>query len=349
MLYVENGIIRNNYGPVRLVGVQYGGIDRGIRDVWSYAREHSTLIKEYGLNVVRLPFLWNGMETSSSKSEFSYDYSYMTAYVSAARIFTSKKLYVIVDAHTVETAEGTSGLSNFLSVNASNFRFDGDFFAETNTSSAREHLKWLWLELTSFKLSDGYCLRDDPYIAGYDILNEPHRSALSESGTFDERQELHEQWYKIQDYIISYIRKTGDQHVFFCEETPWAETAVFMNRTLKDSNVMYAVHFYRGLDLATQKVVNNNIDYLQTQFFGSWGLCNKKQIFPNVPFMITEFGHLYDNVEGDEKEIWIQNALRLFKEGGLGGRIWFMMGCTSDGYIWSKGTFVQDLQESLAS
>ena len=222
-------------------------------------------------------------------------------------------------------------------------------FADTSTSSAREHLKGLWLELASFKLLDGYCLRDDPYVAGYDILNEPHHNILTESGTADERQELHERWYDIQDFIIFSIRKTGDSHVFFCEETPWAGTAIFMNRTLEDENVAYTLHFYRGLDLTTQSVVNNTLDYLRTQFFGSWGLCNKRQMFPNVPFLITEFGHLYDNVEGDEKEVWIQNAQQVFKEGELEGWIWFTMGSTSDGYIWSKGTFVQDLQRSLAS
>jgi hypothetical protein len=348
MLRVENGTIRNNCGPVLLVGVHYGGIDCGIRDVWSYADEHSTLIKEYGFNIVRLPFSWNSMENSSNKDEFSYDYSYMTAFLSAVRIFTSKKLYVIIDDHTVETAEDTSNLSNFLSVNASNFRFEGDFFADTTTSSASEHLKRLWLELTGLKLSDGYCLRDDPYIAGYDILNEPHDSILTESGTADERQELHERWYEMQDYIISSMRQTGDSHIFFCEETPWAGTAIFMNRTLEEKNVVYTLHFYRGLDLTTQSVVNSTIDYLRTQFLGSWGLCNKRQMFPNTPFMITEFGNLYDNLEGDEKEVWIQNALQLFKEGELGGWIWFMMGSTSNGHMWSKGTFVQDLQKSLA-
>jgi len=308
MLRVEKGTIRNDYGSLQLVGVQYAGVNSGMPDVWSYAPEHSLLIKDYGFNVVRLPFSWNWMEISSNKSEFSYDYSYMTAFVSAARIFTSRRLYVIVDCHTVESAECTSSLGNFLSINQADYRFEGDFFADTSTSSAREHLKRLWLELASFKLLDGYCLRDDPYVAGYDILNEPHHSILTESGTADERQELHERWYGIQDYIISSMRKTGDSHVFFCEETPWAGTAIFMNRTLEDENVVYTLHFYRGLDLTTQSVVNNNLDYLRTQFFGSWGLCNKRQMFPNVPFLITEFGHLYDNVEGDEKEVWRQSC-----------------------------------------
>lgn len=350
MLRVDNDTIRNGNGSVQLVGVQYAGVNSGMPDVWSYAPEHSLLIKDYGFNVVRLPFYWNWMEISSNKSEFSYNYSYMTAFVSAARIFTSRRLYVIVDCHTVESAECTSSLGNFLSINQANYRFEADFFADTSTaSSAREHLKRLWLELTSFKLLDGYSLRNDPYVAGYDILNEPHHNILTESGTADERQELHERWYGIQDYIISSMRKTGDSHVFFGEETPWAGTAIFMNRTLEDENVAYTLHFYRGLDLTTQSVVNNTLDYLRTQFFGSWGLCNKRQMFPNVPFLITEFGHLYDNVEGDEKEVWIQNAQQVFKEGELEGWIWFTMGSTSDGYIWSKGTFVQDLQRSLAS
>jgi len=351
MLRVDNGTIRNGYGSVQLVGVQYSGITsaRALPDVWSYAPDHSLLIKDHGFNVVRLPFYWNWMEISSNKSEFSYDYSYMTAFVSAARIFTSKRLYIIVDAHTVESAECTSSLGNFLSINQSNYRFEGDFFADASTLSAREHLKRLWLELTCLKLSDGYCLRDDPYVAGYDILNEPHHSILSESGTAEERQELHEQWYEIQDYIICSMRKMGDKHVFFCEETPWAQTAFFMNRTLEDNNVVYTLHFYRGLNLAEQNVANNTIEFLRKEFFGRWGLCSKKLDFPNVPFLITEFGNLYDNVEGDEKEVWIQNALQVFKEGELEGWIWFMMGSRSDGYIWSQGTFVQDLQKSLAS
>lgn len=305
-LSVEGNTIRDDVGPLFLVGCNSRGTARnpliGWDDFWSLAEYDAKTIKGYGFNVVRLAATyWARLEISQSPDEFVYDMEYLEHMKTAIRAFNEEGIYVILDMHTYETIEGMAPLANFVPIADNGISFASEFFKDTGSTSAREHLKRLWL-----LLSDTF--KDWSGIAGYDILNEPHKSGP------ESFQEIADHWWDIVDYVTAAIRANGDNHVIFVNFSPSAQSAQWMSRKLNDTNTVYEPHWYRGLGGNDfQDVINSDIEYLRDTFGSGDTQISTKMAYFDVPFIVGELCCTYHELSY-EKEVWLNNSLTVFRE-----------------------------------
>jgi aryl-phospho-beta-D-glucosidase BglC (GH1 family) len=301
-LYVEGKIIRNENEPFFLVGCNVRGqaynpkTDGKYDDWYSYRYQDADNIKSYGFNTIRLVTYWECIEISNSPSEFSYDENYIDLIQQTVEAYNEKGIYVIIDLHE----HGSSNeLGKFVPTLGSDTDFADAFYSDASPTSAREHLKRLWL-----KLSENF--KDISGVAGYDLCNEPHRS----SGPLS-FQQVADYWFDIADYVISALRDVGDNHIVFVNFSPWARYAGFMSRKLNDDNVLYSPHFYQGHGLEAQTVAYNDYVSLQNDFEND---INSKMTEFNVPFVMEEQGFgVRIIIEGDEYDIWLKNSITIHK------------------------------------
>jgi len=305
-LYVEKYVIGSQTGPFFLIGCNIRGQafnpkTNGRYDDWyTYRYSDAANIKSYGFNVIRLIAYWECIETSQSPSEFTYDDEYIEKIRQTVEAYSANNIYVIIDLHQHGSV---NELGKFIPTLGCDTDFADEFYSDSSPTSAREHLKQLWLGLSeTFKNYSG--------IAGYDICNEPHRSYGSLSN-----QQVADCWFDIADYVIDGLRGVGDNHVVFVDFSPWSRYAGFMSRKLNDDNVVYCAHFYQGINATDVTVLYNDYSQLQSAFEKD---INAKMAEFNVPFVMEEqgFGGFKINEE-DERDIWLRNAITIHKTSSL--------------------------------
>jgi hypothetical protein len=245
------------------------------------------------------------METSQSPQQFTYDPAYIQHIVDTVNAFSDQGIYVILNLHKTPQLGDMTALSKFVPWSGGGDDFADAFYADEGPYSAREHLKQAWLELSSQ-------FKDSTTVAGYDLLNEPHHS-----GTLS-AQTVSDQWMKMADYIIAALRLKGDKHIAFVEPAPW-ETFQFMTKPLADTNVVYEMHFYRGLDMTCDPpaVANTDLDYLRVQARSGFSYCNVP-VALNLPILLGEYGGMYwtagDILPNTPQESYLYNVLSTFHE-----------------------------------
>lgn len=182
-------------------------------------------IKMAGFNVVRIPVWWGQFYDLNNTSESGWR---KDAFTQLDRIVNSaalKKIYVIIDMHgavggqSLNISTGQKGLNIYWS----------DTAAARSTAS-------MWK-----KIADHY--KDNPYIAGYDLLNEP-----------DPRPNKETAWSGIYTKIIinaydelyKNIRSVDKNHTIFIEDTfyKWNLDMLPDPTTMGWTNVAYEAHVY---------------------------------------------------------------------------------------------------------
>jgi len=314
-------------------------------DRLQYVSRDAEIFRKIGLNCVRLPVHWDTFEVSSSPSDFVYDETVINQSVQAANIFSRANLYVIFDVHRWHIPTNLShiqNLKNFLPL-GSDYHFAETFLVDTSPTSGREHLARLWLKLSTR-------LKANPKIV-YNILNEPKLSADSALPP-ETQQKL---WREnVMAYVVHKLRNTaGDWHPIAYETMPHSRIDL-MTALLKDFNTFYAPHFYSGTKpgwqydppLRGHQVTNNDYSFLLSSFQSRVGIF--MQNFPFACVHIQEFGALYNNQIGDEKDVWIQNAIKVFKQYPLVGWLYWNWFIQKDGTQANEGTWLQRLQASLS-
>jgi len=305
-LYVENNVIRSETGPFFLIGCNVRGeaynpkTDGRYDDWYTYRYLDAGNIKSYGFNAIRLITYWELIETSQTPGEFDYNDEYIEKILQTVEAYNQNNIYVIIDLHQHGSMDE---LGKFVPTLGSDTDFADRFYSDTSPTSAREHLKRLWLKLSErFKNCSG--------VAGYDICNEPHRSSGSLSN-----QQVADYWFDIADYVIAALRAAGDNHMVFINFSPWSRYTGFMNRKLNDDNVVYCAHFYQGINEADLTVQYNDYSQLQSAFEED---IKSKIVEFNVPFVLEEQGFGgYKINEGDERDIWLKNAMTIHKTNSL--------------------------------
>lgn len=300
-LYVEGNIIRNETGPFFLVGCNvrgqaYNPVDGTYDDWWTYRESDATRMEALGFNTIRLPCYWERIETSQSPSEFTYDDEYIEKIRETVETYNLHGIYVIIN---LGQHGSVNELGKFIPTLGNDTDFADAFYSDTSPTSAREHLKRLWLRLSE-------TFKDYPGVAGYDICNEPHHSSGSLSN-----QEVADLWFDMADYVIGALRANGDNHIIFVNLSPWARYTGFMSRKLNDNNVVYCPHFYYGINAADLTVQYNDYSNLQSDFENN---VNAKMVEFNVPFIMEEQGFGgYTINEGDDRDVWLKNAIAIHK------------------------------------
>lgn len=282
-------------------GEQYNPIRDGKYADWRNAEIDATRMEDLGFNTIRLLIFWELIEISQSPSEFTYNATYIELIRQTVETFNTHNIYVILDLHE---HGAVNELAKFIPTGGDDTHFADAFYTETSTSSAREHLKRVWLRLSEV-------FKDYSGVAGYGILNEPH----SCSGSSLSNQEVSDYWFGIADYVITALRAAGDKHIAFVNFTPWSRYTGFMSRKLNDDNVVYEEHFYYGINANDCTVANNDYVWLEEHFISD---VNAKVTELNIPFIMGEqgFGGLAIH-EGDDRDIWLKNVLTISKQSSM--------------------------------
>ncbi|MGA2239457.1 MAG: cellulase family glycosylhydrolase [Candidatus Bathyarchaeia archaeon] len=293
--------VESQGSPLFLVGANVRGeafnpIRDGKLDDWyTYRVQDAQNIRSYGFNVIRLVTYWEQLETSTSPTLFSYNNSYLQQLVQTVQTYNQYGVYVYIDLHE---HGALNTLGKFIPIVGNDVTFGDAFYNDTSASSAREHLRQLWLMLSG-------TFRDDSGVIGYGICNEPHHS-----GSLTDQQ-VANYWFDIADYVIGSLRSVGDSHIVFVNFAPYSQTTKYMSRKLNDNNVVYEVHFYYGIDTGSNTLVNNDYNWLLTQFNTS---VKPRLVQFGVPYIIGEFGFETHQVSpGDGMDIWIKNVLTILK------------------------------------
>lgn len=305
-LYVEGIAIRNENGPLFLLGCNIRGqaydpqTDGRYDDWYTYRVLDAANIKSYGFNTVRLLVYWECVEISKSSREFVYDNAYIEKIRQTIEAYNQQGIYVIV---CLNEHSSVNVLGNFVPTLGNDADFADAFYSDTSSTSAREHLKCLWL-----KLSEAF--KDNAGVAGYDICNEPHRSVGSSSD-----QQIADFWFEMAGYVIHALRTVNDNHIVFVNFSPWARYAGFMTKRLEDNNVVYEPHFYYGIDTNDLTVSNNDQNWLKQQFDTYIGNVMSEL---DAPFACGEQGFGGNKVNLDDaRDIWLENTLNVSRANPL--------------------------------
>jgi hypothetical protein len=326
MLYVNGTTITNSGGPIFLLGCNVRGIaynpavDGRYDDWYTYRYQDARNIRAFKFNTIRLLVYWECLEISTGPDKFSFNNTYIDLIRQTVEAYNKEGTYVILNLHEHASADV---LNRFLPTLGSDTDFADAFYSDTSNTSAREHIKSLWLKMSeTFKNCTG--------VAGYDILNEPHHS----SGSLSDKQ-VSDLWFDISDYVISALRAEGDNHIVFIEFCPAARRTDYMSRKLNDSNVVYEPHFYYGINTSDLSVLNNDYYWLKEQFDAK---VNAKMLDFGVPFIMGEqgFGDIQINVN-DSRDIWLKNVLTIQKTSPLMKGWLYWCYATYDGTPQPKG------------
>jgi len=172
------------------------------------------IIKDLGANVVRIGFrLWQ-----IEKKPYTYSEESLRHLDDTIAKFGENGIYVILDLHAAgqNTLRHNNEYGNIL----------------WDDNKLQDRVAALW-----GILAERY--RDNPYIAGYDIINEPQAPT---------KRILHSFYQK----VIDKIREKDKRHILFIEWNLYKTKDILFGGKYDDSNIVLSVHFYRPSKFAQQ-------------------------------------------------------------------------------------------------
>jgi hypothetical protein len=190
-------------------------------------------------------------------------------------------IYLILDLHAAPGGQG-----NDLNIS------DRDGSKPSLWQSEADQLKTIALWK---KLAGRY--KDEPWIGGYDILNEPNWGFTD---TLNDRNGLNEKWNgplkKLMQEITTAIRQVDKNHLIIIEGNGWGNNYSGILPTW-DNNIVLSFHKYwnynRQQDI--QKILDTRNTY-------------------NVPVWLGE--------TGENSNVWFTEAVRLLEENNIGWSMW---------------------------
>lgn len=232
------------------------------RDNWITTRDWDNM-QALGLNIVRLPILWNVIEDEKKPKTLRADaWYYLDMTIAEAK---KRNMYVILDLHgalggqTGADHTGCSGQNKYWT-----------------TPEYQDRTKWLWEQIaTKYK--------DEPVVAAYDPLNEPWGApgAATEMAT------------RVVE-IYDTIRKIDSKHIVLLPSFQDWNIDVYGNPADKKmTNVAFELHPYPGLfgDRPGDSAYDIHRDWLRCGQSGTGGVCsmNKKITALKTPLLMGEF------------------------------------------------------------
>ncbi|MCJ8008363.1 chitobiase/beta-hexosaminidase C-terminal domain-containing protein [Lederbergia wuyishanensis] len=246
-------------------------------------------IKEAGMNTVRLPFSYFEMLNGDGSLKATA-FDRMDWFIEEA---AKRELYVILDMH------GAPGSQNGKDHSGDTDRPDkGNLFGNKENM---DKTVFLW-----GKIAERY--KDEKWVAGYDLLNEPG------GATGIEQFDFYDQLYKA-------VRAKDKNHMMFIEAI-WEPYHLPKPDLYGWENVVYSYHFY-GWD---------NIDSFTSQkrFTDSKIPMVNEMTNYNVPLLVGEFT-LFNNLQS-----W-DYALKVYEEQGWSFTTWSYK-VTGEGSSWGMYT-----------
>ena len=235
-------------------------------------------MQEMGMSVVRIPFTYMNLIDYNSLELKSNAFTKLDSLISE---FTKRNIYVILDLH------GAFGSQNGQDHSGEVIDDIKDVTFYSNPSYKQKTIS-IWQEIALH-------YKDNPTIAGYDILNEPGEKASLTT-------ERH--WEYFNELYLA-IRSIDSEHIIFIESC-WAPINLPNPNKFNWTNIVYEYHHYpwefekdfEGQILSAKALIN----YIK--------ICDY-----NVPTYIGEFNYF------GEEEGW-KKILNLFNEEGFHYTSW---------------------------
>lgn len=235
--------------------------------------------QQIGLNCIRLPFWYRNFVDENGKF---YDncWERLDWFLEQAE---AREVYVILDFHGAPGSQNGSDHSGRdggdEKLQASEF-----FFGEQETVEKNQELFYeIWEAVAK------HC-KDNPWVAGYDLLNEPYCTYRYNSG-YDVNV-LHQMLWDVYDTAYQRIRSIDPNHVIIMEAV-WEPTDLPDPDTYGWENIMYEYHHYPNGNAA----VDDMRKVLKTIIEANY----------NVPSYMGEFT-LYDSLETWDEGLDVINA-----------------------------------------
>jgi glucan 1,3-beta-glucosidase len=227
------------------------------RDNWITERDWDVMAR-FGLNVIRLPFIWNLIEDENNPKTLRTDaWQYIDYAIDKAQ---EHGMYVILDLHG---ALGAQGLQDHSGCAGQNQYWDN--------AEYQERTIWLWQQI-----AERYS--DNGTVAAYGLLNEPWGTNAD----------------NLADVMITLYRTVREKDADKIIILPGHNTGIDAYGQLSSfngSNVAFDMHFYPGIFGWGEPDYQTHRDWLTCGENGNSGVCewNARMQNINAPLLIGEF------------------------------------------------------------
>jgi endoglucanase len=242
-------------------------------------------VADWGFNCVRLPFNYRLIEDGKIN------------FIDEAIQWANKYgVYLILDLHAAPGAQNNDWHSDSLGV------------AELWKSEANRIKTYKLWEM----LANRY--KDEPMIAGYDLLNE----------TVLDNDALLNEFYR---ETIKAIRSVDKNHILFIEGNRWAQDIAMLD-DFKDDNWVFSVHFYEPMEYTFTLI--QHMDYPVKSGSGEWDIKTMRQRMEQQakvahgrgrPIHVGEFGVNYRNGHSHE-DLYVKDLIQVFNDLGFNWNYW---------------------------
>ncbi|MBF0489757.1 MAG: glycoside hydrolase family 5 protein [Candidatus Omnitrophica bacterium] len=249
-------------------------------------------VAAWGMNVIRLPFNYRLIETSL----YQYSASGLAYLDEAVRLAKKHGLWVILDLHAAPGAQNHDWHSDSL----------GQADLWTNSENQKRTIA-LWEYL-------GDHFKDEPAVAGYDLLNEPVLEDMA----------LLNRFYK---ELIGKIRAIDQKHILFVEGSRWSQDIDILE-DFNDDNLCLSIHYYGALEFSFNFIPG--LRYPLKSKAGTWDKGAIRQFLSGYaktakrrqcPIFVGEWGtHSRGGAYGEDKSI--EDILGCFDEFGFHRAYW---------------------------
>lgn len=227
------------------------------RDNWIAERDWDVM-QSFGLNVIRLPFVWNVIEDEHNPKTLRTDaWQYIDYAIEQAE---AHGMYVILDLHGAVGAQGWPDHSGCADQNL-----------YWSTPEYQERTTWLWQQIAERYKYNGT-------VAGYGLLNEPWGTDAANLASvmldlYAELREADENKIIILPGHYSGIDEYGDPESF------------------NGTNVAYEMHFYPGIFGWGDPTYETHRDWLTCGGSGDEGICQWQVKMADLgsPLLVGEF------------------------------------------------------------
>ncbi|WP_062350643.1 chitobiase/beta-hexosaminidase C-terminal domain-containing protein [Bacillus kwashiorkori] len=231
------------------------------------------ILKNEGINTIRLPFTYFEMLNEDGTLKDSA-FDRLDWFIEQA---SKREIYVIIDLHGAPGSQNGKDHSGDTTI-----RDKGNLYGNPINM---ERTVFLWEEVAKR-------YKDEQWVAGYDLLNEPGGANGTEQ-------------YHFYDILYKAVRAQDPNHVIFIEAI-WDPKDLPNPNVYEWENVAYSYHFYNWDNIHSFTSQKNFIDSKVTLV---------EEAEHNVPVYVGEFT-LFNNIQS-----W-DYALKVFEEQGWSYTTW---------------------------
>lgn len=281
------------------------------------------LLASWGFNMIRLTIFWEAIEPEP----YLYDRSYIGNIKKMVDQASQRGIYVLLDMHQDLYSrqlhgDGAPAWTFPESVNPeNNDSFGGQFwslaYAFSNdvracfanffeSSEIKEHYKNAWLEVVKR-------VHGNPYVLGYDIMNEPSCGDIPNfSGQFENK--FLKSFY---EDMISAIRQVHPKAIGFVEPS-FSDMYTSKLTPFSVENMIYAPHMYNSISNTLQ------FDPLPNDLFFDLMLMiqQEKAKYLRMPIFIGEFGSPWGMQPFYSRDLVVDSALEAMEENFVSNAYW---------------------------